>query len=169
LFPRAIIKQLTKAVNGPTFLIRKLNKLLHLPEPLKSCIMENENFIEKLAAQFGRTASVKNVYGDPIQAGDKTIIPVAQIAFGLGGGYGQGTRKNKPPKPGETLVKEEEGAKGEGAGGGGGLYAKPKGVYEVTPAYTRFIPANNTKPLLIGLVIGFVVKSLFFSKHRKKR
>lgn len=39
--------------------------------------MENENFIEKLASQFGQNASVKNVYGDPVQVGNKTIIPVA--------------------------------------------------------------------------------------------
>ena len=55
--------------------------------------METGNFIEKLASQFGQNASVKNVYGDPIQAGNKTIIPVARIAYGLGGGYGQGDKK----------------------------------------------------------------------------
>jgi uncharacterized spore protein YtfJ len=41
--------------------------------------MSNENFLEKLATQFSQSASVKNVYGEPVQAGDKTIIPVAQI------------------------------------------------------------------------------------------
>jgi len=66
------------------------------PSSIKILIMENGNFIEKLASQFGQSASVKNVYGEPIQAGDKTIIPVAQIAYGLGGGYGQGNKRKRP-------------------------------------------------------------------------
>ena len=92
--------------------------------------MENGNFIEKLASQFGQSASVKNVYGEPVQAGDKTIIPVAQIAFGLGGGYGQGNKKKKPNLPADntnTASNEKEDNIGQGAGGGGGLYARPKG------------------------------------------
>ncbi len=133
--------------------------------------MENTNFLEKLASQFGQNASVKNVFGDPIQAGDKTIIPVAQIAYGLGGGYGQGNKKlkNKPAaNPAETPTQADDNTIGEGAGGGGGMYAKPKGVYEVTPACTRFIPANNTTQLLVGLAIGFLIKSFLHYKQRKK-
>ena len=52
--------------------------------------MENINFLENLAQRLGQTATVKNVYGDPVVAGDKTIIPVAQIIYGFGGGYGYG-------------------------------------------------------------------------------
>jgi uncharacterized spore protein YtfJ len=51
--------------------------------------MANENFIEKLASGLGQTASVKNVFGEPIQVGDKKIIPVARITYGFGGGYGE--------------------------------------------------------------------------------
>lgn len=36
--------------------------------------MGTENFIEN--------TTIKNVYGEPVRAGDKTIIPVAQIAYG---------------------------------------------------------------------------------------
>lgn len=126
--------------------------------------MTNENFIEKLAAGFGQSASVKNVFGEPIQAGDKTIIPVAKITYGLGGGFGQ-SKKNK--KQLEAVVSPEEAPVGEGAGGGGGLLAIPKGVYEITPACTRFIPANGSRQLLLGIVAGMLLKSLFFSGRRK--
>ena len=57
--------------------------------------MENINFLENLATRLGQTATVKNVYGEPIVAGDKTIIPVAQIMYGFGGGYGQGQKPKK--------------------------------------------------------------------------
>lgn len=129
--------------------------------------MENGNFIEKLASQFGQNATVKNVYGEPVMAGDRTIIPVAQIAYGLGGGYGQGNKKSKHLQYDDTL-KRLQGPDAEGAGGGGGLYAKPAGVYEITSTRTRFIPASNTKPLLLGIAIGFLVKSWLGSKQKHK-
>lgn len=125
--------------------------------------MENENFIEKLAAGFGQSASVKNVFGEPIQAGDKTIIPVAKITYGLGGGFGH-SKKNK--KQLEAVVSPEEAPIGEGAGGGGGLLATPKGVYEITPKCTRFIPANSTRQVMMGIVVGMLLKSLFFSGRK---
>ena len=130
--------------------------------------MENEKFLEKLASQFGQNASVKSVFGDPIQAGDKTIIPVAHIAYGLGGGYGPGIKRNGPSQSNESL-KHGDGAHGEGAGGGGGMYAKPKGVYEVTSTTTRFIPATSIKQLLFGLAVGFLIKGWFYSKLRNKK
>ena len=129
--------------------------------------MENGFFLEKLASLFSQNATVKNVYGEPIRTGDKTIIPVAQVAYGLGGGYGQGTKKKKPSQTDEAL-RPEDGASGEGAGGGGGMYARPKGVYEITPSCTRFIPANNAKQLLTGLVVGFLIKG-WINSQRKKR
>jgi len=35
-------------------------------------------------------ASVKTIYGEPIQAQGKTIIPVARISYGFGAGAGTG-------------------------------------------------------------------------------
>ena len=57
--------------------------------------MENINFLETLATRLGQTATVKNVYGEPIIAGDKTIIPVALVMYGFGGGYGYGQKPKK--------------------------------------------------------------------------
>jgi len=125
--------------------------------------MSNENFFEKLGTQFSQSASVKNVYGEPVQAGDKTIIPVAQIAYGYGGGYGHGKDAMKQ-KESSSVDKNNI---GEGAGGGGGMFARAKGVYEITPAHTRFIPASGTKILLTGLVIGFLMREFFFHRRHK--
>jgi len=125
--------------------------------------MDNENFIEKLAGQFAQSASVKNVYGEPVQAGDKTIIPVAQIAYGYGGGYGHGKdRKKQQEFPNDDPLNF-----GEGAGGGGGLIARAKGVYEITSSGTRFIPASGTQILLAGLLIGFLTRGIFFHRRYK--
>lgn len=128
--------------------------------------MENQNFLEDLGAGFSKTASVKNVYGEPIRVGEKTIIPVASIAYGFGGGQGRGF-KTKKPEVNDIAVREAS-LDGEGSGGGGGMYSKPTGVFEITPGGTKFIPANPVKQVLMGMAIGFLVKTFFFSKHRKK-
>ena len=124
--------------------------------------MEQTNFLEKLSSQFAQSASVKNVFGEPIQAGEKTIVPVARIAYGLGGGYGQQDKKNSPDSAAENKKMG-----GEGMGGGGGVYARPAGVYEITATATRFIPANNLRPLLAGIVVGFFLKALIWRRRKK--
>ena len=126
--------------------------------------MGNINFIENVATRLGQSASVKNVYGDPVTANGKTIIPVAQIAFGFGGGFGQ---MKKPSS--ESLGEVEQGEKekdGEGAGGGGGMYARAKGVYEITDQQTRFIPVNNNSQLLAAAFFGFLIGRFFFRKRK---
>ena len=50
-------------------------------------------------------ANLKTIYGEPISAHEKTIIPVAKIMYGYGAGTGGVGEKN---------------ARGEGGGGGGG-------------------------------------------------
>ncbi|HVS97491.1 MAG TPA: spore germination protein GerW family protein [Puia sp.] len=125
--------------------------------------MSSENLVEKLAAQLGQTATVKNVYGEPVRVGDKTIIPVAQVAYGCGGGYGQ-CRKPKQLLNETPVAPDANPA--EGAGGGGGMFAKPKGIYEITPTSTRFIPASGAKILATGVLIGFVAYRLFGRKRK---
>ena len=51
-------------------------------------------------------ASVKAIYGDPIEAHGRTIIPVAKIVYGFGAGAGTGGVGDSS-------------ARGEGGGGGG--------------------------------------------------
>ena len=132
--------------------------------------MENENFLEKVAAQLGQSASVKNVYGTPVTVGDKTIIPVSRIALGFGGGYGQGHKpKNKATDPTVATRGNNSEGEGEGAGGGGGMYVQPKGVFEITPLSTRFIPVNRYRELIIGLCIGMlmVMRHSYGKKRRR--
>jgi len=90
-------------------------------------------------------ASVKAIYGEPISAQGKTIIPVAKIMYGYGAGAGTGG-------VGDTS------ARGEGGGGGGGVRAVPVGVIEVSNQPTRFVPITDRRKLtgavLAGIGIG---------------
>lgn len=129
--------------------------------------MAEENLIENLSTSLGQNASVKNVFGEPIQVGDKTIIPVARLAYGFGAGFGQRKKnRNNGEVSGENKGQEPA---GKGAGGGGGLNAVPKGVYEITPTCTRFIPANPAKQVLTGIIVGYILKKFFFSAKRKNK
>jgi uncharacterized spore protein YtfJ len=132
--------------------------------------MENQNIVERLATLFSQNASVKSVFGEPIQAGEKIIIPVSQISYGVGGGWGN-TEKQNPEKPTSTpreeLKKNEKGLNdSNGGGGGGGIYIKSKGVFEITPKSTKFIPADNFKQVIICVAFGFLLSKLF-AKGRK--
>jgi uncharacterized spore protein YtfJ len=46
----------------------------------------NANFIERLAEKLGITANARAVYGEPVERDGLTIIPVAQVRYGFGGG-----------------------------------------------------------------------------------
>jgi hypothetical protein len=74
----------------------------------------------------------------------KTIIPVARLGLGFGGGCGEKNGKNKPAgTPG-----------GESGNLGGGLSAKPIGIIEVTPAPTHFIRFHTWRYIALGMAIG---------------
>jgi uncharacterized spore protein YtfJ len=86
-------------------------------------------------------ANVKAIYGEPISAHEKTIIPVAKIMYAYGAGAGTGGIG-------------EKNARGEGGGGGGGVRAVPVGVIEVSNQQTRFVPITDRKKLTGALLTG---------------
>lgn len=89
-------------------------------------------------------ASVKAIYGEPISAQGKTIIPVAKVMYGYGAGAGTGG-------VGDTS------ARGEGGGGGGGVRVVPLGVIEVSDQPTRFVSISDRKKLAGAMLAGAVM------------
>lgn len=106
--------------------------------------MGAQQMLQSLAEHLGGSATVKAVYGEPVAAEGRTIIPVAKVAFGLGGG--SGTRG-----PGEPAGRRGE----EGEGGGGGVRAAPVGVIDVTREGIRFIPIGGRMRVIVALAAGF--------------
>jgi uncharacterized spore protein YtfJ len=100
------------------------------------------HFLESLGEKLRSSASVKTVYGDPIEAQGKTIIPVARVAYGLGGGYGK------------EKIRDQEGHAEErpaGESGGGGITVSPVGVFEVSQKQTSYVPLHSRKAALTGV------------------
>ena len=86
-------------------------------------------------------ASVKAIYGEPISAHGKTVIPVAKIIYGYGAGAGTGGVGDSS-------------ARGEGGGGGGGVRAVPVGVIEISDERTCFVPITDRKKLTAAILAG---------------
>ena len=89
--------------------------------------MDLENIFDTID-QMREKASVSAVYGEPVQVGERTIIPVADIKYAFGLGYGEGSS-------GEDEDEDEEPiAGGQGGGTGGGVAARPVAVIEISDA-----------------------------------
>lgn len=107
--------------------------------------MSLKEVFDTLIEHLNGGASVRTVYGEPVEAQGKTIIPVAKVMYGFGGGFGEKGKEKK------------NGADGEGGGAGGGVRTKPVGVIEITDEDTRFIPCTDGKKYLSLLALGFIV------------
>jgi len=116
--------------------------------------MELNRFFDFLE-QIYQKADVKAAFGEPQTIGEKTIIPVARVAYGLGLGFGEA---EKPAEPFGGPHDREEGkveATGAGGGGGGGGVAAPIAVVEVTNEETKVIPIMDlTKLALAGMFVA---------------
>lgn len=76
----------------------------------------------QLAEQF-KAFGVARAFGEPVRLGDETVVPVALVQYGFGGGQGYSDGGDA------TGQGREAGPQGgEGGGGGGGGLVLPVGV-----------------------------------------
>ena len=115
--------------------------------------MTTQALLQSLKESILSQASVKAIYGEPIAAHSKTVIPVAKIMYGYGAGAGTGGVG-------------ESSARGEGGGGGGGVRAIPVGVIEISDQQTRFVPITDRKRLA-GAVLAGVGLGMFLGWRRR--
>jgi uncharacterized spore protein YtfJ len=114
--------------------------------------MDIQQLLQTFAERVSSSASVRNVYGDPVVVGDRTVIPVAQIGYAFGGGGGA---KVESPNA--------------GGGGGGKVSARPCGALEVTPEGTRFIDFVDRPRMGAALALGFVLGAAVVALTGTKR
>jgi len=112
-------------------------------------MLDPKEILTTLSDRFSTTGKVQAVFGEPIEAHGRTIIPVAHVKYGLGAGGG-----------GENKTGSEDAI--GGAGGGGGVKVTPIGVLEVTDAGTNFIrffdPKMAARLVCAGIMIGFLLR-----------
>ena len=125
-------------------------------EAEKAATGPGDAILEKLVEKVGGRASVKAVFGDPIERGGKTIVPVAKVRWGFGGGSGSGTA----PAEGDVVGT----ASGSGSGAGGGVTAEPIGYLEIGEEGAAFKPIAAAYPspfflLAAGITAALVIRS----------
>lgn len=113
--------------------------------------MDTQELLRNLSERLGQSASVKSVYGEPVTAGDRTVVPVAKVFYSFGGGGGR------------RRVEQD----GSGGGGGGMVAASPAGALEVTPGGTRFIGFHDARVLALAAVTGFMLGAAVAMLSRK--
>jgi len=123
--------------------------------------MSNPAPFGPVADLFSRSLSIRHVYGEPVQRGETTVIPVAKVvyAFGAGGGQGPGRARGRPLD--ESPAGEHGHAEAQGGGGGGAARMTPVGVLEIGPEGTRFIRFHPVAPWVgaaaLGLMAGWLL------------
>lgn len=111
-------------------------------------------------------ASARAVYGEPIETQGRTVVPVAKVWYGFGGGAGPEVEEGGPETAAQTRGEVEEGverreAYSGGSGGGGGVRAVPTGVVEITDDGTRFVSFSSGKKLALVAAVCLLVGYLF--------
>jgi len=83
---------------------------------------------------------VRRVFGEPVQKNGLTIIPVAALRGGWGGGFGQGQQQTE-----------------SGWGGGGAVTARPVGVFVIKGEDVTWHPTVDvSRTILMGQVLGAI-------------
>jgi uncharacterized spore protein YtfJ len=98
--------------------------------------------VRSLGDRVQSSAKAETVFGEPVTIGERTVIPVARVDYGVGVGGG-------------------EDAAAQGLGGGAALRALPVGALEITGSGTRFIrfvhPLRSGFALALAAAIGFAM------------
>lgn len=98
--------------------------------------------VRALGDRVQSSAKAETVFGEPVIVGERTVIPVARVDYGVG-------------------VGGSEDAAAHGLGGGAGLRAMPIGALEITGTGTRFIrfvhPLRSGLALALAAAIGFAM------------
>ena len=108
-----------------------------------------EDTVLNLSDNFAAKANAKSVYGEPVNVGSRTIIPVAKVGYLLGATSG--------------------GRNGETVGGGGGVGARPVGYIEITDTGSRYVELSAVKKTIAIVALGFVAGYLFCDSRRSRR
>ena len=101
-----------------------------------------DEMLSMLAERIGARLGAATVFGEPVERGGVTVVPVAVARFGIGAGSG---------------TDPDKGQEGEGGGGGGGV--SPTGYIELKDGGSRYVPVVHPARML-ALVLGAVIAGL---------
>ena len=95
--------------------------------------------LELLSGRVGAKAGTSAVFGEPVVRSGVTVIPVASVRWGFGGGAGTSSKGGPDADP------------DEGTGGGGAVLASPVGFIEVRDGSAVF---HRVPPPVVPLILA---------------
>lgn len=105
-----------------------------------------DRLLERLAELVGAKAGVHAVFGSPIVGESLTVIPVARVRWGFGGGGGSADGPASGPA--------------SGSGGGGGVAGDPIGYVEIGPGGAAFRPIREHYPSPLFLIASALAAAI---------
>ena len=102
--------------------------------------------MERTIARIRETVDANTVVGEPIQAGEVTLIPVSKVSFGFGSGGSEIGGKNSKPL-GENPF---------GGGGGAGVKVTPVCFLVVNGANVRILPVSAPAENSVDRVLDLI-------------
>lgn len=118
------------------------------------------NIVEKVR----EIADVNTIVGQPIQAGEVTIIPLSQLSVGVGSGGTEFASKNRKPEDDNCF----------GGGAGAGVNLTPVGFLVVKGDSVRLLPVAPPPATTVDRVIETVPEvvdkvTAFIEKQQEKK
>lgn len=115
----------------------------------------HKTFLDGMAEKVGANARAEAVYGAAVERDGVTVIPVAKVRWGFGGGDGS--------SGGDGGVR----GAGSGSGGGGGVTVSPLGYIEIAGGESHFRRINDRTALAPVVLAGGMVAWLLLRALRK--
>lgn len=112
--------------------------------------VEASDLVARLADSVGGTARAEAVFGDPVERGALTVIPVARATWGFGGGGGGDAEQ-------------------QGSGGGGGGAVRPLGYIEVRENEARFVPLRSPRTAALAAAGGAALLGAVLGGYLRQR
>jgi uncharacterized spore protein YtfJ len=122
-----------------------------------------DRILDLLGRRVGERVGTEAVFGTPITRDGLTVVPVARVRWGFGGGGGW-TEDGGPSARGGPGDANPRPATGSGSGGGGGLAADPVGYLEIDAQGAEFRPIGQLpSPVFIlacGITAAIVLRAI---------
>jgi len=115
-----------------------------------------EDILKGITSELKSFASTKTVVGEPIEIGNKTIIPVIKMKMGFGAGAGEDTSGERKHGPG-----------GNGGGGGGGASIEPAAFITIVGDEISVLSPKGSKFEKIAEAVPDIVAKIMAAQAKK--
>lgn len=110
--------------------------------------------LDIMLSKIETMAQAKTILGEPVELGERLVIPVVKISVGFGAGGGENKQNDK--------------AANAGGGGGGGFCVSPVGFIVMEGEKTAFLPVKQKSVGSLIEMIPNLLEKISMMKSKKK-